>query len=247
MQFQQYFNQQAPDLKTLFKMEDVSEKTQAHLKKVYGNVMVCTGICALGMYMNAATIFSGFMFQVMAIIAMGFAVYKVSNRYEPEQTRIGYLWALSFSLGYLVGPVMHHLAEFEPMILVQAVSYTSIIFGSFTAIALFSKRRSYLFLGGIISSIMSCLFWYRMLSWLFGYSKYGYSFPMVYLMGSLFVACLYIIYDTQLIIERAERGDKDVPTHTMTIFMDLFDLFIKIVQVLIKLQEDKDRKKRRND
>ena len=104
------------------------------------------------------------------------------------------------------------------------------MFGSFTAISLFSKRRSWLFLGGLISSIMSCLFWYRMICWMFGYSRYGMDGPsMVYLMVGLFVACMYVIYDTQLIIERAERGDKDVPSHVMILFMDLFDLFIKIV------------------
>jgi hypothetical protein len=32
-----------------------------------------------------------------------------------------------------------------------------------------------------------------------------------------------------MIIERAERGEKDVPTHTMILFVDLFELFIKVV------------------
>jgi FtsH-binding integral membrane protein len=32
-----------------------------------------------------------------------------------------------------------------------------------------------------------------------------------------------------MIIERAELGDKDVITHAMTLFIDLFDLFIRIL------------------
>ena len=70
---------------------------------------------------------------------------------------------------------------------------------------------------------------------------------MAYMMVGLFVACLYIVYDTQMIIARAESGDKDVPTHTMILFVDLFDLFIKIVQLLMKLNEDNDKKKKRRD
>jgi len=141
-------------------------------------------------------------------------------------------------MGYLVGPVMHHLAEFEPQILYSAVGITVVIFGSFTGIALFTKRRSMLFLGGIISSIVSAMFWYRMVSWMFG-SRFGMSYDsMGYLMTGLFVACLYVIYDTQMIIEKAERGDKDVPNHTMVLFIDLFDLFIRVVQILIKLNEN---------
>ena len=60
---------------------------------------------------------------------------------------------------------------------------------------------------------------------------------MVYLMFGLLTACLYIIYDTQIIIERAEHGDKDVITHAMTLFIDLFDLFIRILQILLELQK----------
>ena len=236
-------------ISAMFKMEDVSPKTQLHLKNVYGNLAACTAVCALGMYINAYTILSGMFMQFAAIIAMAYGMYKVSNVYEDEKTRLGYLWALAFSMGFMVGPLMHHLAEFEPTILINAVFCTTIIFGSFTAMALFTKRRSMLFLGGIISSLMSCLFWYRTITWMFGYSKYGMGhMSMVYLMVSLFVACIYIIYDTQMIIEKAERGDKDVPSHTMTLFLDLFDLFIKIVQLLMKLSEDdkKKKNKRRN-
>lgn len=68
---------------------------------------------------------------------------------------------------------------------------------------------------------------------------------MPYLMLGLLIACFYIIYDTQIIIERAERGDKDVPTHTLLLFVDLFDLFIKILKILIELNKDKDEDNRR--
>ena len=105
-------------MKALFKFEDISPKTQLHLRNVYGNLMTCTAICALGMYLNAATILSGFISQFVIMIGMGYAMYKVTNIYNDEKERIGYLWALAFCMGFLVGPVMHHLAEFEPMILV---------------------------------------------------------------------------------------------------------------------------------
>merc|ERR1712086_940704 len=197
----------------LFKFKDVSDKTQTHLKNVYGNLFLCTGVCALGMYLNAFTVLQGFLWTVGIMIGIGYLTFQI--------------------------------AEVSPEILIQAISYTCIMFGSFSAMALFSKRRSYLFLGGIISSTLSCLFWYSTLQWMFGY-RMGGEFGMIYLMVGLFVACIYVIYDTQIIIERAEAGDKDVPTHTLTLFMDLFDLFVKIVQLLIKLQEDGERKKRRN-
>jgi Bax inhibitor 1 len=78
--------------------------------------------------------------------------------------------------------------------------------------------------------------------WLFGLQFYN----LTYLMFGLLTACLYIIYDTQMIIERAERGDKDVISHTATLFVDLFDLFIRILKILIELQKDNDNKKKDN-
>jgi Bax inhibitor 1 len=108
-------------------------------------------------------------------------------------------------------------------------------------ISLFSKRRSFIYLGGLIVTLVQGMVIYRLAGWLFGYSTYN----MIYLMFGLFVACLYIIYDTQMIVEKSERGDRDIPTHTMTLFIDMFDLFIKILQILIKLNEDKKKDERR--
>jgi len=72
------------------------------------------------------------------------------------------------------------------------------------------------------------MFLYRLVGWITGYGGFGLGYAMC----GLLVACLYIIYDTQVIIERSERGDKDVPTHTMMLFIDLFDLFIRILRIL---------------
>merc|ERR1712134_10386 len=161
----------------------------------------------------------------------------------PEQERMGYMWALAFSFGFLVGPAMHQIAEIDSSIIMNAVAITGVMFACFSAVSIFSKRRSYLFLGGIISSLISCMLMYRLFAWISGYGYAAYG--MGYLMLSLFIACMYIIYDTQMIIERCEVfGEKDVPRHTMILFLDLFDLFVKIVQLLMELEKNKDKKKK---
>ena len=81
---------------------------------------------------------------------------------------------------------------------------------------------------------------YRLFGWLIGYQAYG----LTYLMFGLLTACLYVIYDTQLIIERAERGDKDVVAHTMMLFFDLLQLFVKILQILLELKKNEENKKK---
>jgi FtsH-binding integral membrane protein len=237
------FNSEGPSLKSVFTLSDISEKTQAHLTKVYTMILACSFVCALGMYVNATLILSGFFMTILSIILSVYLMVQVNNRSHPEQTRMLYLAALAFQLGYLVGPAIHHIADVNPGLLIQASLYTGMAFTSFSAISLFSKRRSMLFLGGIIMTVIQCMMLYRLVSWISGYGSFGFT----YILCGLLVACLYIIYDTQVIIERAERGDKDVPTHTMMLFIDLFDLFIKIVRILQKLQDNKDNERRRKN
>jgi len=207
--------------------------------------MVCALVCAGGMWINANTILNGFFMSIAVMMGIGYLSYQIASPYKPENERMGFMWALAFCMGFLVGPAMHQICEFDPSIIMNAVFITGVMFASFTAVSVYSKRRSYLFLGGIISSLMSAMFMYRLFSWITGY---GSMYGMGYLMISLLVACMYIIYDTQMIIERCEVfGERDVPKHTMILFMDLFDLFIKIVQLLLELQKNQEKKKKRDD
>ena len=99
---------------------------------------------------------------------------------------------------------------------------------------------------GVISTIMTSLFWFSLGTWLFGMKSIALD-NLQYLMITLLVACMYVIYDTQMIIENAERGNRDVPKDTMMLFVDLIDLFVKVLRVLIELSEDKKKKKERNN
>jgi FtsH-binding integral membrane protein len=183
----------------------------------------------------------------MHIISIGVIIYfvtQIQSPYKSENDRLIFLGGLAFFLGFLIGPAINMLLEFEPTIVLQALMITAAVFTSFSFISLYSKRRSFLFLGGIIMTLIQGMMLYKMFGWLFGYNTLNIG----YLMVSLFTCCLFIIYDTQLIIEKAERGEKDVPAHAMRLFIDLFDLFIKIIQILMKLkegEEDRDRRRKK--
>jgi hypothetical protein len=47
------------------------------------------------------------------MLLIGYLMFKVIDLKEKEETRLGYLWALSFSMGYLVGPAIHLIAEID--------------------------------------------------------------------------------------------------------------------------------------
>ena len=96
-------------------------------------------------------------------------------------------------MGFLVGPGINMYAAVKPEVLTQAALYSAGTFGSFSAVSLFSERRSFLFLGGIIATMIQCMFMYQLVGWLFGASS---MFGLGYMMCGLFIACLWIIFDT---------------------------------------------------
>lgn len=53
------------------------------------------------------------------------------------------------------------------------------------------------------------------------------------------------MYDTQMIIERASLGVMDIPGHAIELFMDLYSLFIRLANILIKKEMDRENEKRR--
>lgn len=91
-------------------------------------------------------------------------------------------------------------------------------------------------------TLMQGMALYSMMSWFTG-SALGLG----YVMMSLFVTCMMLVYDTQIVVEQSERGFRDVPSHAVLLFVDLFRMFVKIVQVLIELNRDGDNKKKRKN
>ena len=200
-----------------------------------------TFICASGMYLNSTVVvFQSFIFHIASIALSIYLMCYVQNPMNSENSRKYALAALAFQLGFNLGPAIHQIAHFNPEILSKAILYTSTAFTSFTAISLFSKRRSLLFLGGIAFTLFQGMMLYRFLGFLTGF---GGAQGLTYLFIMLFIDCCFLIYNTQLMIERAERGTKDVPSDTMHLFLDLLRLFVRILSILLELSSDKKKKK----
>ena len=43
----------------------------------------------------------------------------------------------------------------------------------------------------------------------------------------------YILFDTQMIIERADRGDYDYIKHSLDLFVDLIGLFVRLLIIAV--------------
>ena len=113
-----------------------------------------------------------------------------------------------------------------------------LVFISFSISALCSSRRSYLFLGGTLSSLVSVLFMASLVNLFLGSA----SLFSIELYLGLLIFCGYLMYDTQLIVERAEMGSSDTVGHAAMLFSDFVAVFIRLLIILTR-RRDSERKR----
>jgi FtsH-binding integral membrane protein len=149
--------------------------------------------------------------------------------------RFAALMLFGYTTGNSLGPLLDMVLYLNPQILTSAILLTTLIFLSFSLTALFAKRRSYLYLGGLLSSSLSYLFWGSLINSFFGFH---FMYDLQTYVG-LLVFSGYIIFDTQVIVEKAERGSGDFVGHSLDLFLDLINIFIRIIRILAEKENKK--------
>lgn len=149
---------------------------------------------------------------------------------ENVQKRMGQLCGFGVLQGLAIGPLIHLAVMVDYTIVITALLCTMTIFISFSLAALVAKRRSYLYLGGFLGAAMMMMF---MMS-LIGMFVPSMRFYALHLYGGLMIFSGYVIYDTQVIIERAAQGSRDFAGHALTLFIDLIQIFIRIMMILMR-------------
>ncbi|KAG2208696.1 hypothetical protein INT47_007795 [Mucor saturninus] len=192
---------------------------------------------------------------------------QVSNYFGPSSSTLGSLgavgsvtmfrytsinsrrrWALlaaySISSGIALSAFLSMFLHVDPTgdLIFLALSSAVLIFLGFSGSALMAERRSMLYVGAFASSILSVLLWLSLANVFFLRSSSIFS---VELYAGLLVFSGFVIYDTQMIVERASAGVLDIPGHAMELFMDLYSLFLRLANILMKKEIDRENEKKR--
>uniref|UniRef100_A0A8C6QTN6 Bax inhibitor 1 n=1 Tax=Nannospalax galili TaxID=1026970 RepID=A0A8C6QTN6_NANGA len=215
----------------LLKFSHITPLTQQHLKKVYASFALCMFVVAAGAYVHVVTHFIRTAL-LSALVSLGLMIWLMTtpHSHETEQKRLGLLAGFAFLTGVGLGPALELCIAINPSILPNAFMGTAIIFTCFSLSTLYDRCRSYLFLGGILMSAMSLMFLSSLGNLFFGSI---WLFQENLYMG-LAVICGFVLFDTQLIIE------KDYIWHCVDLFLDFVTLFRKLMMIL------KDKKKEMN-
>eukprot|EP00662_Eupelagonemidae_sp_cell21_P006698 gene6698-50812_t len=136
----------------------------------------------------------------------------------------GCVWRVRFGMA----------ARIDPTLILAAAGLTCMIFTCFTLAARYAKRRSYLYLGGFLGScilgLIACSFLQIFFHWKVLHAMQLY--------GGLVVFSLYVVYDTQKMIEKAHMGVRDHLIDSLELFIDLMAIFRRVLIILMRSRSD---------
>jgi Bax inhibitor 1 len=151
------------------------------------------------------------------------------------------LGTFGFTTGLTMGPLIDAVMQLDASIVPMALGSTAIVFGSFSATALLSRRRSFLYLGGMLSTAIMLLLFMSLFSFIIP-SALQY---VVQIYGGLVIFCFYVIYDTQMIVEKASLlANPDAVVDSLELFIDFAAIFVRL---LIILSQNSQNKKKENN
>jgi FtsH-binding integral membrane protein len=244
MDFVNQFSSSRFDINTLLKTSALTSDVRTHLSKVYMALAGTTGFMAIGVYLSSQfnLMLSPWIFTLLGFGALMYIGFTEDTKANIPQ-RLAALFAFGLLQGFSLAPLILLAIEFDPSIVFQAVVLTMIVFISFSLCAMFAERRSYLYLGGIFTAFFNMLFWSSLMNLFF-----RSSFPFqLNLYGGLVIFSLYIIYDTQMIIEKRLLGSQDFIKHSLDLFLDLVAVFVRILILLMKNKAEKREKESRKE
>jgi len=225
-------------MEALTNFREIKPAVKEHLTKVYATLAVMVLISAIGCWVHVAFGFGG---GWSGLVALGLLLWLHSTDQRDEQKRQGILAAFCVFEGLSIGPLVGQSLYLDPSIVVTAFLGATSIFACFTAASLFSKKRSLLYLGGMLGSVLTIMLVLSLAN-MFFFRSVAYFYAELYI--GLLVFSAYVAFDTQCIIVRAEEGDRDYIMHAQSLFIDFVQLFIRL---LVILNDKESRKKRRDD
>ncbi|XP_022239890.1 bax inhibitor 1-like isoform X2 [Limulus polyphemus] len=195
--FQNFFN-------TLYYR--LSEPERQHLRNVYSCVALSTFVAAAGGYIHVSTDFlQGGMLS--SLISFAFLTALATTSYNGKNTtiRLGFLLAFAFCAGLSLGPLLEIIIMVNPKVIPSGFLATSVIFICFSLSSILSEQGKWLFIGGSLFSLLSTVALMHLVNMMVGST---FLFQVNLYIG-LVVICGFILYDTQMIIEKQRSGERD--------------------------------------
>lgn len=215
-----------------------------HLKKVYSTLAYASLSAAAGSYVYLYTgMVLGSLLSAGALLGtLGFALALTltPDNGKNTQKRMNYLLALAACMGASTGPLIEIAMFLNPKIVPMAMLSTFLVFGSFSLSSIFSSHSKWLYLTGGLMSLMTIISFTSLINIVVR----SYFLFQAELYLGLILFCLFIMYDTSLIIEKRRMGSTDHIGHATMLFMDIGQLFTRLLVLLVQKERSNNNNNR---
>lgn len=230
------------DMRSILSTYDIDKDVQLHLKNVYSTLSIGFLVSAAAAYLFMVSSFVQSMVIGVGLLSFllpfgsMFYLYFTAHSRDKINSRILAFVAFAFGTGLGLGPLLRLVSILNPDTIPTALLGSAVIFVSFTLASLLTRKRYYLYLAGALLSISSTLMLFSLMN-LFIRSQAIYEAELY--MG-LLMFCGFVVFDTQLIVEKRRHGDTDFVWHALDLFIDFIQLFRHLLLIL-------NRRPRRDD
>lgn len=251
------------DLKTLTTNFDINHNLRGHLLRVYATLGASLGAAAGGAYADTYLHYGGNGTFALALITMiTLALIKPAQQMSCHWLHIPRLllfFVFAGLLGLSLGPFLAYTFNVDPGILVTSLVGTVAVFVSFTIIAFAAPSRNALVSGGFLTSMLtfSLALGFLQRNLFDGVGMSDDIYTVVNLYMGLFLFCMYVCVDTQVIVDQHGKymqitnGDTNFPDtpcpdfiwHASQLLVDFLGIFIKIVSLLLQNKEAETKEK----
>lgn len=218
-------------------------RLRQHLSKVYGCLAATCTAATVGSLIHLSGLYEAGISSGLIAFGLVLGLVFMPDNGKNFVTRFSMLMGLGTFTGHSLGLLIAQVIYLNPAIVVTALIGTATIFTCLTATAFFAKRGKYLYLGGILMSTLSAMALINLGNLFFR----SYFVQDVSLYLGLFVMAGFVLFDTQMIMEKHNMGSNDFIGHSLDLFYDVINIFRRLLIILAQKEENNDRRKRRNN
>lgn len=171
---------------------------------------------------------AGFLSAIGALVCFFLLMTTPDDNGKKLHLRVGYLLGFATLSGVGLGPILESVMMIDPSLIITAFVGTTLVFVSFSICSMLAERGKWLYLGGTLMTLLNTILVLSFANLFFGSSLLFQA----HLYLGLVMMCGFVLYDTQLIIEKRRMGSKDFVAHSLDLFIDFIGIFRRILIIL---------------
>lgn len=222
--------------------QNLEPSVRYHLSKVYACLTATCAAATVGSIIHLQGIWQAGLLSALVSLGLVLGLVFTPDNGKNFNLRLGLLLGFGAFSGHSMGLLLEQVIFINPAIVVTALVGTTTIFTCLSAAAVLAKRGSYLFLGGILMSTLSAMFLISLGNLLFR----SYFVQELNLYIGLAVMSGFVLFDTQMIMEKHRMGSNDCIAHSLDLFYDVISIFRRLLIILTQKEQNNERKKKKN-